>query len=62
MDSIVYINDPIPNITILGCRDCGEMFSVSNMEAYNNGIDWVLNEWEFSLASQRRLCGEGVER
>ena len=59
---IVMTDDIERDLTILKCRACGEMFAVSNMDVYNNGESWVFNEWAYSLASQKRLCGKTVKR
>ena len=49
-NGIVLTNDFERDLTILRCRACGEMFAVSNMDAYDNGENWVFSEWANSLA------------
>ena len=57
-NNIVMIDDFERDLMILKCRDCGDMFAVSNADAYINGESWVFSEWAYSLASQKRLYGK----
>ena len=50
------------DLMILKCRVCGEMFAVSNIDAYDNGESWVFGEWANSFSSQKRLYGKKVKR
>ena len=60
--SIVMTDDFECDLTILKCRDCGEMFAVSKVDVYDNSKGWAFNEWANFFASQKRLYGEVVER
>ena len=59
---IVMTDDFERDLMILKCQVCGEMFAVSDMDAYNNGESWVFGEWANSFASQKRLYGKAMGR
>lgn len=61
-NNIVMTDDFERDLTILKCRACGDMFAISNMDAYNNGESWVFNEWANSIEAQKKLCGKVVKR
>ena len=61
-NNIVMTDDFERDLMILKCCDCGDMFAISNADAYINGESWVFSEWAYSLVSQKRLCGKEVKR
>lgn len=53
-DNVRSIYDYERNLEIFQCKHCRESFAVRQEDVWNNGHDWVTQEWRNSYEQQRR--------